>query len=702
MPKLLVSVIVPAFNAASFIKSALESVLAQTYSQVEVIVVDDGSTDATPSIVRELGDRVRYVHQPNAGPAAARNTGIRNSTGELLAFLDADDVWRLDKLEKQVALISRNPDLGLVYSSLEEIDSHGVSRGYLKAKLRGMVLSEVLLGKGGAGMGSTGLIPRSVAERVGNFDERLPPCEDTDLLWRIAARYPIDYVDEPLAKYRIHSSNAHANLPRMRKAWTLLYAKALADPSVRALGVRFRARCYGRLYTMLAGDHAHAGEPLWALGYACRAILAWPPSLGRMLRRLGRPSRRESAICLPRRLLYIAYWGLREPLGQSLVLPSVKELVRRGFAVTLLTFEKPQDLRDSEGILATRRELDDFRVRWRPLRYHKRPTLPATGFDVLQGVFVGLLESWRRRPDLIHARTFIGGVVGLVLRSFLAVPMVYHNEGFWPDQQVEGGFWPRAGFLYRFTKAIERQLYQRADALVLLSHRSQPVVESFPRVRRRQLPIAVVPSVVDLARFDCPATRSHGDWITLVYAGSLGGRYPVEPLGLFLQALGAQGCRARLRVLSQSDAEMIGASLAATGAPRESWDISRVPHSQMPAELCSADAGLFFLKGGIGAESCSPTKVGEYWACGLPVVMSPGIGDLDDLVRERRVGVLVPDSSRAALEKGARDLLSLLRDPEVSRRCRQVAKDFYALSLGIDAQCALYDKLLGEAGADAP
>jgi glycosyltransferase involved in cell wall biosynthesis len=130
--------------------------------------------------------------------------------------------------------------------------------------------------------------------------------------------------------------------------------------------------------------------------------------------------------------------------------------------------------------------------------------------------------------------------------------------------------------------------------------------------------------------------------------------------------------------------------------------MDRVPHEDVPRHLCQAHAGLFFLRGGIGAESCSPTKVGEYWACGLPVMMNGGIGDLDDVVRRQRVGVVVRGLSPADLEDASRELLDLLSDPAISERCRRAAEEHYSLEVGVQRQAALYDRLAGGPSPNSP
>ncbi len=284
-----VSVIMPAYNSARFIGEAIESVLGQTWPKTELIIIDDGSTDETASIIKSYGDRVRYVYQQNARQAVARNAGIAISKGEYLAFIDADDVWGEEKLQKQLDKFQSNPSLGLVSCSTIEIDEFSKQIGVKSTNLRGKALRSILLGEGAAGInGSSPLIPRQVIESVGLFDPELTPVEDTDMFCRIAARYPIDYVDEPLVLYRSHSGNMHRKLDLMETAWTRFYAKVLRDPAVRRFGWVFRLRCYGRLYYMLAGDYAKAGKWKEAFWYGIKSVIFWPMTAIRLFRKENR------------------------------------------------------------------------------------------------------------------------------------------------------------------------------------------------------------------------------------------------------------------------------------------------------------------------------------------------------------------------------------------------------------------------------
>ena len=208
----LVSVIIPTFNGSRFIKETVHSALGQTYRNIEIIVIDDGSTDNTLEIVKSISDpRVTYIRQENAGAAMARNLGINISKGEYIAFLDHDDLWLPHKLERQLLLFGENPMVAMVYSDTFIIDENNFITGKFSQKtkfFRGMIFKELFLSCFITIL--TVVIKKSVFFEVGPF---LPfkVSEEYDLYLKCAIKYPIDYIDEPLAKYRIHESNTSKN-----------------------------------------------------------------------------------------------------------------------------------------------------------------------------------------------------------------------------------------------------------------------------------------------------------------------------------------------------------------------------------------------------------------------------------------------------------------------------------------------------------
>lgn len=219
----LVSVIVPCYNGAAFLQAAIDSAVGQSYKSLEVIVVDDGSTDRSREIAESYGGRVRVVVQANRGLPAARNAGIEIASGELLAFLDADDRWLPEKIAKQVQRLSMAADVGFVHTERVLVDDIGrrlpSAGGPGRARFVGECLLELVRGNNIAV--SSVLVRRSTLaelrfERLG--DPKAPACEDWDLWLKLAERTRFAFVPEPLTEYRQHGTNMSSNVRRMRLA----------------------------------------------------------------------------------------------------------------------------------------------------------------------------------------------------------------------------------------------------------------------------------------------------------------------------------------------------------------------------------------------------------------------------------------------------------------------------------------------------
>lgn len=396
------------------------------------------------------------------------------------------------------------------------------------------------------------------------------------------------------------------------------------------------------------------------------------------------------------RVLYVVYWGAAEPLGRSLVLPAVRRLARLGADLTLMTFEKPADWRCQGDMKAIRAALEQDGIRWTPVLYHKRPKLPATAFDLAQGIVRGVLAKKAGWFDIVHARTFAAGLIGLVLAPSLGTKLVYHNEGFYPDEQVDGGVWLEGSVAHRTARWLERRIYARADGIIAMSHRGRQSIEAIGDVRLRATPVLAVPSCVDFDLFPRPAARqTRSKTLRFVYIGSVGARYMLDAITRFAAVARHELGRVELRVCTREDSELVRSILNRGGLPSDSFSVASVRHERIPDELARHDVGLFFLAQGLSEHGCSPTKIGEYWACGLPVVSTANVGDTDEIIRRERVGVIVTEHTEAHYREVLRELLSLLDDPELPQRCRAAAERHYDLSAACLRQIDLYRRVLG-------
>lgn len=221
--KATISAIIPTYNNALFIAEAIRSVQAQTYPVQEIIVVDDGSTDTTETMIRTLISQslipIRYIKKENGGPNSARNTGLRKSLGTFVAFLDADDRWEPEKLMQQVKLFEEDTEgtLGLVYGNYKIIGTDGkdlpsIPTVPLHQEAQGYAFGTLLSGNVILGSASNVLIRKSVFNTVGIFDEKLRVGEDWDMWLRIAAQFRLRYVDHILVAIRRHAHNQTNNL----------------------------------------------------------------------------------------------------------------------------------------------------------------------------------------------------------------------------------------------------------------------------------------------------------------------------------------------------------------------------------------------------------------------------------------------------------------------------------------------------------
>jgi glycosyltransferase involved in cell wall biosynthesis len=394
------------------------------------------------------------------------------------------------------------------------------------------------------------------------------------------------------------------------------------------------------------------------------------------------------------KVLYVVYWGALEPLGQALVLPTLRAMAGHGAAITFVSFDKAADLASGAAARETRAALAEHAIRWISLRYHKAPTVPATAWDIVHGVLRGVLAGLRRRPDILHGRTFVGGLIGIAVARILRVPFVFHAEGFYPDERVDGGAWSADSRAYRLAVQFERHLYNQADAVVVLSEKARAQLPTREGVRVGRKPVLVVPSCVDLERFRPGSEpRDRRAPLRLVYTGNVELRYQFAELARFVAAA-QRSCEVRLLVLTRADRALTSRLLREAGVRDGSWSVEAASHERVAEELRRHDAGLCFMRRGFSEHGGSPTKVGEYWASGLPVVVTPNVGDTDTIAREMGAGVVLSGHSDEDYGAAFDELRRLLDDPEVGRRCRATAERYYGLPLAVERQLSLYAELV--------
>ena len=404
-----------------------------------------------------------------------------------------------------------------------------------------------------------------------------------------------------------------------------------------------------------------------------------------------------------RRVLFISYNGMLEPLGQTQVLPYLRELAKRGVKFTLLSFERDKAF-TADGKRACeelKRELAEQGIEWHWLRYHRRPSLPATVYDVFEGIRYASGLVRRNEIELVHARSHIPATIALALRRKFGIKMIFDVRGLMAEEYVDAGHWPKNGLRYRITKSTERHIFAAADAVVTLTQRIWPIIKEWDGLKGRDVHHAVVPCCVDLSLFKFDEQqrarlRSElklGERITLVYSGSLDGWYLTEEMADFFAGVVRKRNDAHLLWLTMGSRERVRQLMSARGISEDNFSIHSVAPKDMPSYLSAGDVGISFIKRCFSKLASSPTKNGEYLACGLPIVINSGIGDSDALP-----AILIDDFNDQDFDAAWIAMQQQFNDPDVKAKARAVAETVFDLeTVGAERYAQLYESVFSSA-----
>jgi len=408
----------------------------------------------------------------------------------------------------------------------------------------------------------------------------------------------------------------------------------------------------------------------------------------------------------PVRTLYVCYFGLREPLVQTQVLPYLRQLQSDRVQISLLTFEPKLESSWTEDEISQRREaLSVEGISWHCLKYHKSPSLAATLYDMALGAWTIRRIMKSEGATILHSRNHVPAIMSALARKVMGGKLIFDIRGFMPEEYVDAGIWPENGYLYHGLKRFERYLLQTSDAFVLLTEKAREIV--FPGCTdtdSKGRPLAVIPCCVDFARFAAAAETSREllraelnltDRRVMVYVGSFGGWYMTDEMTEFLATAHRQQPASFSLILTQSPRQMVAERMLQLGISEKDFRVMEVTPQDVPRYLRAADIGISFIKPCYSKQSSSPTKIAEYLASGLPIVSNAGIGDLDKLIEDNRVGTLVREFTSESYIKALNEVEQISSERGSSERLRSVAqREFDLVSVGRTRYRRLYDRLL--------
>ena len=389
-------------------------------------------------------------------------------------------------------------------------------------------------------------------------------------------------------------------------------------------------------------------------------------------------------------VLYLSQDGIADHIGQSQVAPYILGLAERGYDIHLISAEKA----GTEAIIADyRQRFAAVGVRWTIVAYHK--PLIGTLRDLVAMSRAALAIARTERITLVHCRSHPTLPVGIAVKRWTGAKLLFDFRDFWADTGIaKGRFVP----VYRFFKRLERSFVRAADHVNCLTHRAaEHLRAAYPEQRASW---SVIPCCADFTLFqpsqNIAATRTElgiaPDAIVLLYLGSIGPDYLLDRMMALFRELRALRPGAVFLLVVNNAADEIHMAAQAAGIPRDAIRVTGAPRARVPALVGVADLSVSFRRQGLNMVGCSPTKLGETFACGVPVIANAGLGDLDTLLSidingSTTIANFAPETLRAGLEQ-------VLDQPLTPLEIRQSALEL-RLESGVDAFAAVYGALGG-------
>lgn len=406
-----------------------------------------------------------------------------------------------------------------------------------------------------------------------------------------------------------------------------------------------------------------------------------------------------------KRVLFISYDGMSDPLGQSQVIPYLQGLVKAGYGISLLSCEKPEAYQQKKTTIAAL--LQQSNIQWYPIKYTKRPPVLSTVYDVFK-LKRKARQIYKQQPfAMVHTRVGIPSMVGLWLKKKYGVKFLNDIREFYADSRVDGGMWNRSSFvynaIYNYFKKQEHQEFINSDGLVCLTHAAQKIISTWPGYNAA-IPLHVIPCSADLDLFNINSVVKSrreqyaqqweiapGDMV-ISYLGSIGGWYLTKEMLECCRAISQKIPSAKFLFISPHRHEQILEYAHQFGIPSQKIITVKADRKEVPLFLSLSKFSIFFIKPCYSKQSSSPTKHGEIMAMGIPVITNSGVGDVAQIVRSCDGGLVLNSFSQEAYDEVAASLETF---PAKAQKIREAAQQIYSLDNAVQSYIALYKKILG-------
>jgi glycosyltransferase involved in cell wall biosynthesis len=407
-----------------------------------------------------------------------------------------------------------------------------------------------------------------------------------------------------------------------------------------------------------------------------------------------------------KKILFISYDGMTDPLGQSQVIPYLQGLSKAGYRIFLISCEKRQVYHQNKYYI--QQLLNKNGISWIPINYTKKPPVISTLLDILKIKRAAKKIHKAEGIDMVHTRAGVPALIGLWMKKNMGVKFLNDIREFYADSRVEGGMWntkvPIYKAVYNFFVKKEAEAVRQSDGIVCLTYAAETIIKSWPEYKT-SIPLQVIPCSVDLDLFD-PSKIDDQEKATLKnelnidekdfiisYLGSIGGWYLTAEMLRFCKLLSNSVPAAKFLFISPHRHEEIKAIAARYEISADKILVKKASRLQVPALLSLSRYSIFFIKPCYSKQSSSPTKHGEIMAMGIPVITNSGVGDVAAIVQSTQSGIIIDEFTDAGMGKAVFEIKNSTTFDAAS--IRKGATEFYSLENAVEKYCRIYKTILG-------
>jgi len=397
---------------------------------------------------------------------------------------------------------------------------------------------------------------------------------------------------------------------------------------------------------------------------------------------------------MKKNILFITRNGLLEPLGQSQILSYLVPL-SKDFSINIISFEKNNDVENKEHLNSIRKICVDNNIEWKPLTYRKI-------FRSL-GVLVGFIELFflsfkickTKKINCIHARSYYPAFVALVIHKLKKTAFIFDMRALWPEELVEAGRLKENSVSWKIIKNLEKKCLKNASAVVSLTHAAVNHLDNVHQELFLKDKMVVIPTCANLKRFKLKDSDLSSQSITISCIGSmLSGWFKINMLKEVVDYLLSTYENVCFEFLTRDDKEKLLQKIDLENKWQKRIHIESVLFKDMPMKLSNHNGSVFFFTSNISKLGSAPTRMAEILGTGLPVLTNSGVGDVDKIVIENKVGELLNSENEEDIKITCDNFMQLVIKKDIAKQCRLAAEELFSLDVGVKNYRSIYNKII--------